>query len=893
MGFKLNAEQARLKDDGPGNVPRWHKWGPYVSERAWGTVREDYSADGDSWAYFPFEHADFRTYRWGEDGIAGICDRFQVVSFTHAFWNHNDCRLKERMFGLSGPQGNHGEDGKEYYYYLDNTPSHSYMKYLYKYPQGAYPYQDLIDENGRRGCDDREYELVDTGIFDENRYFDIFIEYAKISPDDVAIRIEAFNRGPEEAVLDFIPQITFRNLWSWDGNEHRRPELRRGDQSHKYCSIVADDAETDVTPFLNFDYHLGKQFFYGDPRANLLFTNNETNTERLNGCKCNHLYTKDAFHRAIVEGEDSCNHQHKGTKACFHYSDIKIAPGESEVILLRICDHELKDPLDDVERWIEKRKEEADEFYNDIHPETASAEEKKIQRSALAGMLWTKQIYNFHVNRWLTGDDPNNPPPPERENIRNTHWRHLVSKRILSMPDKWEYPWFAAWDLSFHTLSLALVDIHFAKDQLWLLLFDQFQHPNGQIPAYEWEFCDLNPPVQAWAVWRVYNMENAKSGTKDRSFLQKCFHKMMINFVWWVNRVDSKGNNVFEGGFLGLDNITVIDRSQEIPGGGHLEQSDGTGWMGFFCLMMMRMALELAKQDSDYESLAIKFFEHFVYIGAALAKASTRKVQNWNEEDGFFYDVIAYPDGSHQQIFVRSLVGIIPLYAIDYISDDEICQFKEFAMSFDWFLKNRAHFVEPCLTRVERGDKKGYMIALMKQNKMQRILEKAWDPREFRSRYGLRSLSKYHEEHPYELFDHTVFYDPGECHVVIKGGNSNWRGPIWFPTTFLFIETLSNLHGIIGDDMKIKVEGEEPVDLKQMVHYFSNALVDIFKRNEAGDIPAFGDYKIMQNEAHWDHLLFYEHFHGDTGRGLGASHQTGWTGLVANLIDRWICKYRR
>ncbi|MCI5052261.1 MAG: glucosidase [Simkaniaceae bacterium] len=893
MGFKMTAEEARLKEKVQGIVPPWQMWGPYVAERQWGTVREDYSADGNSWEAFSYDDARSRVYRWGEDGIAGVSDRYEVLAFTHAFWNHNDPILKERLFGLTGPQGNHAEDVKEYFFYLDNTPTHSYMKYLYKYPHAAYPYQDLIDTNAKRSLKEREYELVDTGIFNEGRYFDIFIEYAKVTPTDMVVRIEACNRGPEDAVLDFLPQVMFRNTWVWDGQKHTTPEIRRGDNSHKYCSIVANDEGADVTPFLNFDYHLGATYFYGDPRGHLIFTNNETNTEKLYGEKCNHLYTKDAFHRHIIDGEDCINHQHKGTKAGFHYKDINVPAGGSEVIVMRISNHPLKDPLDDVEEWVNRRKEEADAFYESVHPENATKEEKRIQREALAGMLWGKQIYNFHVNRWLEGDDPQNPPPAGREKIRNSHWRHLVSKRILSMPDKWEYPWFAAWDLCFHTLALSLVDITFAKDQLWLLLFDQFQHPNGQVPAYEWEFSELNPPVQAWAVWRVYQMEYEKTGMKDRSFLQRCFHKMMINFVWWVNRVDSKGNNVFEGGFLGLDNITVIDRSEEIPGGGSLEQSDGTGWMGLFTLMMMRMSLELAKQDSDYESLAVKFFEHFVYIGAALEKSGNRKVQNWNEEDGFYYDVIAYPDGSHEQIFVRSLVGLIPLYAIDFISDDELIEFKEFSNSFDWFLKNRPHFVDSCLTRIDRGDKKGYMIALMKQDKMKRILEKAWDPAEFRSQYGLRSLSKYHEKHPYELFDKTVFYDPGECCITIKGGNSNWRGPIWFPTSYLFIETLNRLHEIIGDDMKIKVEGEATVDLKQMVTHYATCMVNIFKKDSHGKRPVHGDYDIFHQDPHWDHILFYEHFHGDTGRGLGASHQTGWTGLVANLIDKWICSHRR
>lgn len=892
MNYKMNAEEQRIKEVSNSTIPPWEAWGPYVSERQWGTVREDYSENGDPWNYVTHDDARSRAYRWGEDGIAGICDRFQVLSFSLAFWNHQDPILKERLFGLSGPEGNHGEDVKEYYYYLDSTPTHSYMKYLYKYPQARFPYEDLVEENKRRGLADREYELIDTGVFDEDRYFDIFIEYAKVNPHDICIKIQAFNRGPEEAILDIIPQLTFRNIWSWAGEKQKRPVLKRGDQSHKFVSITADDEGAEMIPFLGFDYRLGKRYIYADNEASVLFTNNETNTERISGIKNANKYVKDAFHRYIVNQEDVVNHQHMGTKAAFHFEGLKIKSQDSATVCLRITDHELKDPLDDVEHWMQIRKAEADDFYASIHPEHATDDQKRIQRQALAGMLWSKQIYNFHVNRWLEGDDPKNPPPESRKEIRNTHWKHLISKRIMSMPDKWEYPWFAAWDLSFQCLPLALVDIEFAKDQLWLLLFDQFQHPNGQIPAYEWEFSELNPPVQAWAVWFVYKMEYERTGVKDRSFLHKCFHKMMINFVWWVNRVDATGNNVFEGGFLGLDNITVIDRSQKIPGGGKLEQSDGTGWMGLFCLLLMRIALELSYRDSDYEPLAVKFFEHFVYIGAALDRCDQRQKQNWSEDDGFFYDVLCFPDGTHEQIAVRSLVGLIPMYAVDYISDEELQGFKEFSFSFNWFLKNRAQTVDPCITRIDHNGKSGYLIALMKPERMKRILEKAWDPKEFKSEYGLRSLSKYHEKHPYELYNHSVYYDPGECHEDLKGGNSNWRGPIWFPTSFLFVDMLYRLHAIIGDSIKIKVENEAPVDLLYMANYFAKSMIRIFEE-ENGRRAVFGDYEKFQNDPNFkDHILFYEHFHGDTGRGLGASHQTGWTGLVAVLIDRYSDKKR-
>lgn len=883
--LEFSEEELRLLQKG-GDVYPWQKWGPYVSERSWGTVREDYSKDGNAWGHFTYEMAPYRAYRWGEDGIAGISDRYQVLALTHAFWNGKDPILKERLYGLGTHQANHGEDVKEYYYYLDCLPTHAYMKYLYKYPCEEYPYEELARENRRRNVGDREYELVDTGIFENGRYFDIIIEYAKAGKDDLCLKIDIHNRSSQEESIHVMPQLLFRNTWSWEEKPFPQPILKRSPHEpvNAHC-IEGDDSMMEPPPRLSFDYHVGKRYFYADQRAEVLFTNNETNRKELYGEKNTTPYTKDAFHRYIIFGEkEKVNPNEEGTKACFYYRDLKIPAGGSESLYLRLSNMELTHPLTGVEEIIHKRKVQADEFYEKLHPKGISDEEKMIQRQALAGMLWTKQIYLYDVNQWLRGDNPETPPPDSRMQIRNTHWKHLISKRILSMPDKWEYPWFAAWDLAFHCITLALVDMDFAKEQLWFLLFDQFQHPNGQIPAYEWEFCDLNPPVQGWAALRLFYMEEKKTGKRDIDFLKKCFHKLLLNFVWWVNKVDAKGNNVFEGGFLGMDNITVIDRSRAIPGGGKLEQSDGTGWMGFFCLNLMRIALELSKGDSVYEGMAIKFYEHFVYISNALVNAENREVQNWDEEDGFFYDVLSGTDtDEHLRIKVRSMVGLIPLYAVDCITPRDLEEFKEFAASFKWFSKNRTDLCKHCVTPIEEGGETKYLLTLMEMEKVQRVLEKAWDPNEFRSEYGLRSLSKYHEKNPYELLDNRIKYEPGEAESILMGGNSNWRGPLWFPTSFLFIEALKSLHIHTGD--RIQIDGKNPYE---MAHYFADAMIRLFKKGDDGKRPIYGDYELLQSDPHFqDLILFYEHFHGDNGRGLGASHQTGWTGLVANLIDEW------
>lgn len=881
----LTEEELRLLQVGEGYVSPWEKWGPYVSERSWGTVREDYSDDGNAWDYLTHDIARSRAFRWGEDGIAGICDRYQVMALSMAFWNGKDPFLKERLYGLGTFEGNHGEDVKEYYYHLDSTPSHSYMRYLYKYPQSEYPYKSLYNESKCRTTKDREYELIDTGIFNENKYFDIQIEYAKAYREDICIRIEVFNQGKDAASIHLVPQIMFRNNWSWGEKRLPAPIIKKGVSEGDWQCIESDDAAMEPIPRLNFEYRLNQRFFYASTEAEVLFTNNETNEKLLYGNENHSPFVKDAFHRHIVNGEDCTNPDQEGTKACFHFKDVEVPGESSKVFYLRMTDTHLETPLIDVERIMKRRRGEADKYFLSIHPVNATEEERKIQRQAIAGMLWNKQIYLYDVNQWLRGDNPEKPQAITRETIRNHHWKHLISKRIMSMPDKWEYPWFAAWDLAFQSIVFALIDFKFAKEQCLYLLFDQFQHPNGQIPAYEWEFSELNPPIQAWAILRLYNMEFEKTGKKDLSFLKKCFHKLILNFVWWVNKVDSKGNNIFEGGFLGLDNITVLDRSAEIPGGGTLEQSDGTGWMGMFCLILMRMALELAKKDPDYESLATKFFEHYVYISNALVNAPNREVQLWNEEDGFFYDVLSFPEGKHEQIFVRSLVGIIPMYALDCITEEELNSYKSFSENFRWFTKYRSEITDQCVSVLEEDGQKKYVFSLLRPKQMKKVLTRIWDPKEFRSDFGLRSLSKHYMEHPYELYDNSISYEPGEAVSVLKGGNSNWRGPIWFPTTFLLIESLGKLQSYFGDQLNTE-DNTSPGD---MAKYFADSLISLFKKDKDGKRPIYADCPILQDNPHFkDHILFYEHFHGDNGRGLGASHQTGWTGLVANLIAEWV-----
>ena len=872
----------------------WQKWGPYVSERAWGTVREDYSADGDAWNYLTHDLARSKAYRWGEDGIAGICDRYQILVFAVALWNGRDPILKERLFGLSSPEGNHGEDVKECYFYLDNTPTHSYMRYLYKYPQQEFPYAQLVAENRRRSVQDPEFELLDTGIFRDDRYFDVVVEYAKAGPEDICIRIEAFNRGPQDAVLHLLPHLWFRNTWAWTDPPDPEPVIRRGPETTASIMLEADSRPAKPPPNLQSEYRLEVMRLYGPANAHLLFTDNETNDLRVFGPE--HAgrkpRAKDAFHRYLIHGEDCINPESIGTKACFHYV-LTVPAGNSVVLPLRLTADRRGNPaalLQEVETVVQKQKKEADEFYDTIHPAKASEEERRIQREALAGMLWNKQLYFCDVNLWLDGDNPRLPPPESRKHIRNVHWRHLNSMRILLMPDKWEYPWFASWDLAFHCVTLALVDSETAKENLWLLLFEQFQHPNGQIPAYEWEFSDLNPPVQAWACWRIYQMEKKRRGVADEEFLEKCFHKLLINFAWWVNKADSRGLNVFEGGFLGMDNITVFDRSQKLSGGAILEQSDATGWMGFFCLHMMRIALELARKNPVYEGLATKFFQHFIHIGAAMNKMGGRDYQLWDEKEGFFYDVLRYSDSDFHKLRVRSLVGLIPLLAVEYIHEDEWGHLPGFLANMNWFIKNRVDLVGNACFTEKRGAAQVHVLSVVDRHQLARILERLFDPEEFLSPAGLRSLSRHHEGHPFEFAGQHVHYTAGESDMRIKGGNSNWRGPIWFPTSYLIIEALLKFAAAFGPEFDIAVPGSEGkrIPLRAMADDIANRMIGLFCRDAAGRRRIHGNRKEFQEADHWrEHLLFYEYFHGDTGEGLGASHQTGWTGLVANLIDEW------
>jgi hypothetical protein len=865
-------------------VPPWQRWGPYVSDRSWGSVREDYSADGNAWDFLTHDHARSRAYRWGEDGIAGICDRYQLLVFALAFWNGRDPILKERMFGLSGSEGNHAEDVKEYWFHLDNTPTHSYMRMLYKYPQREYPYRQLIEESRRRGAGP-EFELLDTGIFDDDRYFDIFIEYAKNSPEDICIRVEAFNRGPDPAELHILPHLWFRNTWSWTNPPSDEPTIRTGAHGKEHLMLVADDSTAKPLENIQLEYALGRRYLYAAKGGELLFTNNETNASRLAPpAPSRSPYVKDAFHRYVVNGERCVNPRPLGTKACVHYRAM-VGGGSSVVFHLRLTEKETANPLHNVDKIIEEKKKEADEFYETIHPPKATAEEKMIQRRAFAGMLWGKQIYLFDVNRWFEGDSIS--PPEGHKKTRNIHWRHLNSMRVLTMPDKWEFPWFAAWDLAFQCTTLSLVDPGFAKENLLALLFEQFQHPNGQIPAYEWEFSDLNPPVHAWAVWRVYQNEKVSTGKGDRDFLEKCLHKLLMNFAWWVNRVDSEGNNVFEGGFLGLDNITVVDRSEKFPGGAVLEQADATGWMGFFCLYLMRAALELAKEDKAYELLATKFFEHFIYVGAAMKKMGGQHYQLWDEQDGFFYDVLRLPNGDFNKFRLRSMVGLIPLYAVEVIDRQDLDPYPEFLGNVEWFIKNRPDLVGNACYSVEG---QCYVLSIADAGQFARVLQYLWDPEEFLSPHGIRSLSKYHEQHPFCFKGACVGYEPGESAARVKGGNSNWRGPLWFPTTYLLIRSLLKFGRALGPDFAVIAPGSngQPIKPLTMAAEVADRMIGLFRKDEHGHRPCLGPHRKFQEDPHWrDYLLFNEYFHGDTGQGLGASHQTGWSGMVANLIEEW------
>ena len=880
-----NKETIRIEDSLNKKVPPWRKWGAYVSERAWGTVREDYSASGDAWNYLPHDMARSKAYRWGEDGLAGWCDFYQTLIFSLALWNGKDPILKERIFGLNPYEGNHGEDVKEYYYYLDATPTHSYMKFLYRFPQHAFPYEQLIEENRKRTTKDREFELIDTGIFSKNEFFDVIVEYAKAAQEDVCIRVEVFNRSDTEASITLLPQLWFRNRWAWTKQWESEPEIQEGPYSSTFQTLFADPKNIPPPDWLSEDYSFSSMYLAGEPADELLFTNNETHCERLYGpgVPSTTPYVKDAFHRYVINKEKCVNPGKKGTKACFLYHEVHIPAKQSKVFKFRLSPQLAKAPLDDVDTIIAERKKEADEYFDSIQPKKMSLEEKQIQRQAFAGVLWSTQFYFYDVKAWLEGDDPALPPPISRYEIRNSHWKHLHGHNLLVMPDKWEYPWFASWDSAFHAVVLSLIDMPFAKYHMAIFLEHKYQHPNGQVPAYEWGFSEANPPVQAWAVWLIYQREKQDKQKTDFDFLEFCFLKLMDNFNWWVNKVDHLGNNVFEGGFLGLDNISIIDRSKPLPRGGFFEESDGTGWMGFFSLVMLRMALELAKQKPLFEKLAMVYLEHFISIANAMQGTRARPVDLWDEQDGFFYDTLCHTDGTHLRMKVRSFVGLIPFFSIEFFEIDELKQFPDFYAHFLLYIRHFHKLVGRCITEYVVDGKKRYLFSLMTIEQMRKVLEKAWDPDEFLSPFGLRSLSKFHEKHPFMFHGTTVGYEPGESLEKIKGGNSNWRGPIWFPVNYLFIRALRRLSDTVGPSFQVQVQGKE-MALGSMVDDLRERLVALFRKDPSGQRPIYRDSGLQDPLWH-DYIQFFEHYHGDTGRGLGASHQTGWSALVANIIQ--------
>ena len=884
MKFDLDAERQRLAEVRESGVP-WWRWGPFLSERQWGTVREDYSPGGTAWDSFPHEHARSRVYRWGEDGLLGICDNHGRLCFSVALWNEHDTILKERLFGLAGPEGNHGEDVKEYYFYLDCTPTHSYMRALYKYPQLAFPYTQLVDENRRRGKQQPEYELVDTGIFDERRYFDVEVEYAKASPSDVIVRISVSNRGPEAAPLHVLPTLWFRNTWVW-----QRDDLDPGGLNWTDRPILRQ-----VAPGLVEARHsvLGTYWLACDGRPELLFTDNETNFQHLWGVPNQSQFVKDGINDAVVNGRtDAVNAEDFGTKVAAHYA-LGLQRGETQRILLRLSEDRHESPFEDAAAIIQARALEADSFYSGFGADRMSDDERRAQRQAFAGLLWSKQFYYYEVEEWLQGDPAGPPSPDERKRGRNYDWTHLHNADVISMPDKWEYPWYAAWDLAFHCIPLAMVDPDFAKRQLILLLREWYMHPSGQLPAYEWAFGDVNPPVHAWAAWRVYKIDRRITGTADTAFLRRVFHKLALNFTWWINRKDVHGHNVFQGGFLGLDNIGVFDRSAPLPGGGHLGQADGTAWMGFFSLTLLAIALELARDDRVYEDLASKFFEHFLYIAEALNNIGGLGIPLWDDEDEFFYDVLHLPSGEVQKLKVRSLVGLMPLLAVETIEPDLLERLPEFKRRMEWFLQHRPDLASLVSRWREPGLGERRLLALVRGHRMKRLLKRMLDPQEFLSDHGIRAVSRYHLEHPYRLeLDGTgyeVSYEPAESSTGLFGGNSNWRGPIWLPINFLIVEALQKFHHYYGDDFLIEypTASGEMRTLWQVSTEISRRLESIFLRDANGRRPVFGQVEMFQSDPHWrDYVPFHEYFHGDNGRGVGASHQTGWTALVAKLLEQ-------
>lgn len=869
----VTAEKRRLIEDRD-KVKAWRKFGPYLTDRQWGTVREDYSSHGNAWEYISHDAARSRAYRWGEEGIGGISDDKQKICFALAFWNTHDPILKERYFGLTGNEGNHAEDCKELYYYLDSTPTHSYMKMLYKYPQRAYPYADLVEENRRRTRHDPEYELQDTGIFRDHRYFDIFIEYAKADVDDILIRITIHNRGAENAMLHVVPTLWYRNTWAW-GYDAYKPELYR-DEDHCIAAKHRD-----------FD-HL---YLSSDGTSRALFCDNETNTARLYHYPTSG-YFKDGINDYIVHGtRGAINPAHRGTKAALQHI-LEVPAQQSCTLRLRLSVKHHLTAFHDFDNIFRQRQEEADDFYADVQQGVASDDERSIQRQAFGGMLWSKQFFYYNVSQWIQGDPGQPTPPSSRRRGRNHEWMHLNNADIISMPDKWEYPWYAAWDLAFHCIPLAMVDPEFAKQQLRLLTKEWYMHPNGQLPAYEWSFSDVNPPVHGWAAWRIYKMDRKlQDGKGDRRFLEEVFHKLLLNFTWWVNKKDHNGNNIFQGGFLGMDNIGVFDRSAQLPTGGYIEQSDGTSWMAMFTLNMLRMSLELARENPTYQSLATKFFEHFLYIAGAMANIGNEGIDLWDDEDEFFYDVLHTPDDRRFRMRVRSMVGLVPLFAVEVLDQELFDAMPKFTARLQWFLQHRPDLANLISRWTEKGRGERHLLSLLRGHRMKKLLKRMLDEKEFLSPYGIRALSRVYHDEPYRLHidgtEFTVRYTPGESDTTLFGGNSNWRGPIWFPVNFLLIESLQRFHHYYGEDFKVEhpTGSGRMLTLKEIAADLSDRLVSIFRRDRHGRRPVNGNDELLQTDPDFqDHILFYEYFHGDNGRGVGATHQTGWTGLVAKLI---------
>ena len=883
-GVFMDQESKRLLSDRKRKT-YWKKWGPYVAERHWGTVREDFSENGDAWNYLTFDASHARAYRYGEDGIAGVCDTHQILCLAHTFWNEKDEILKEKMFGLNNSEGNHGEDIKELFYYLENTPTHSYMRYLYKYPQGAFPYAKLREENRRRSQKEKEFELVDTGVFANDRYFDIFIEYAKQTPTDLFVNITIHNRGSQAAKLHYLPTVWFRNTWSWDGLK-TKPKIQLEDQQ-------------DVVGLVCSCEELAQYTLYGTKPCEVLFTENETNWKKIDGRQNTSPHLKDAFHEYLVKkNSEAISPALQGTKAALHYV-LEIPPHQAQTLTLRFVEGKgHAKVLSQAQDVVAKRKKEMEKFYEKLAPTKLTEDEMHILKSALSGMLWSKQYYLYPVDQWLLGDKSTNPPGFVRKNPRNKDWGHLYNEDILSIPDKWEYPWFAAWDLAFHTIPLARLDPDFAKKQLIVLTREWFMHPNGQLPAYEWNFGDVNPPVHAWAAWRVYKMDKKQTGKPDYAFLESIFQKLLLNFTWWVNRQDSEGRNIFKGGFLGLDNISVFNRSSQLPCGAILYQSDATSWMGMFAANMLAIAIELSKYNKAYEDMASKFYLHFLHIAQAINFENEHMPPLWNEQEGFYFDLLIFPNAQALPLKVKSLVGILPLLAITTIEKEDLERMTGFVKRFHWFIEHRKNLWEKMASLTAKGVEGRRIISIVNIERLKKILKVLLDEKEFLGEFGLRSISKIHQNQPFSLDiggkRYTVDYEPGESTTRLFGGNSNWRGPIWMPVNILIIEALQKFHHYLGDSFKVECPTGSGVykTLWEVSLEISSRLVKIFAKDSHGKRAVFGDYEKFQEDPNFqDHIMFHEYFHGDTGEGLGASHQTGWSGLIAKILFQ-LGKYR-